>query len=72
MTATLKKAFERASELPEGDQEAFAKFLLEELELLAAIQEGIDAADRGETISPHDARKLIPTWISESKSRNLP
>jgi hypothetical protein len=32
MTKLLKKAFERASELPDIDQNALAKWLLEELE----------------------------------------
>ncbi len=32
MTKLLKKAFERASELPQVDQNALARWLLEELE----------------------------------------
>jgi len=32
MTRLLEKAFEQASELPEGEQDDFAAFLLEELQ----------------------------------------
>jgi hypothetical protein len=32
MTRLLEKAFEKASELPEGEQDDFASFILEELE----------------------------------------
>jgi predicted transcriptional regulator len=70
MTTTLKKAFDKAAELPEAQQEAFAKFLLEELDFVTAVQEGVDAAERGETVSIEDARAMIPKWISESSSRN--
>ena len=68
MTTTLKKAFEKAAELPEPQQEAFAQFLLEELEFVAAIEEGEAAADRGEVTPVEEVRKMIPTWISKSSS----
>ena len=32
MNDRLKRAFEKAAELPEGQQDAFAEFLLQELE----------------------------------------
>lgn len=70
MTAILKSAFEKAALLTERQQEAFAQFLLEELEFLAAVDEGIAAADRGEVVPISEARGMIPKWISESSSRN--
>ncbi|HVM49100.1 MAG TPA: hypothetical protein VMU04_13800 [Candidatus Acidoferrum sp.] len=70
MTTALKKAFEKAAELPEREQEAFARFLLEKLEFVAAVQEGIDAADRGEVAPVEEVRKMIPKWIIESSSRS--
>jgi predicted transcriptional regulator len=70
MTTTLKRAFERAAELPEAEQEAFARFLLDELEFVAAIQEGIVAADQGEVVPVAEVRKMVPKWISESSSRD--
>jgi hypothetical protein len=38
-------------------------------ETLAAIDRGLKAADRGETVSLEDARKMIPRWISKFESR---
>jgi predicted transcriptional regulator len=38
-------------------------------ETLAAIDRGLEAADRGETVSLGDARKMIPRWISKFESR---
>ena len=70
MTTTLKKAFDRAAELPEPQQEAFAKFLLDELELVSAIQEGLDAADKGQVLPVEEVRKLVPKWVAESSSRS--
>jgi len=69
MTTTLKRAFEKAAELPESQQEDFARFLLEELEFVAAVQEGVDAANRGDAVPIEEVRKMIPKWISESSSR---
>jgi predicted transcriptional regulator len=69
MTTTLKKAFEKAAELPKRDQEAFAQFLLDKLEFVAAVQEGVDAADRGEVAPVEEVRNMIPKWITESSSR---
>jgi predicted transcriptional regulator len=70
MTTTLQQAFDKANALPEQQQDAFGKFLLEELEFLAAIDEGIAAADRGDVVSIEDARQMIPKWVSESSSQN--
>ena len=70
MTATLKSAFEKAASLTEQQQDAFGQFLLEELEFLAAVDEGIAAADRGEGVPIEDLRGMIPKWVSESSSRN--
>jgi predicted transcriptional regulator len=65
MTKTLEKAFEQAAKLPVQDQDAFASFLLEELSFRAAVQEGIQAADRGELVPLEDVKKMIPTWASK-------
>jgi predicted transcriptional regulator len=70
MTTNLKRAFEKAAELPEAEQEAFARFLLDELELVAAIQVGVNAADRGETVPIEKVREMIPEWLSRSSSQN--
>jgi predicted transcriptional regulator len=59
MTTTLKKAFDKAAELPERDQEAFAQFLLEKLEFMAAVQEGVDAAERGEVVPVDEVRRMF-------------
>jgi predicted transcriptional regulator len=37
-------------------------------ETLASISRGIAAADRGQTVSLEETRKLIPEWISKFKS----
>jgi predicted transcriptional regulator len=70
MTTALKRAFDKAAELPEREQEAFAHFLLEKLEFVAAVQEGVDAANRGEVVPIEEVRKMIPKWITESSSRS--
>jgi predicted transcriptional regulator len=36
---------------------------------LAAIDQGIQAADEGRTVSLEDARKMIPKWISKFVSQ---
>jgi predicted transcriptional regulator len=68
VTTTLKRAFDKAAELPEQEQEAFAKFLLDELEFVEAVQVGVDAANRGDVVPAEQVRKMIPKWISESSS----
>ncbi|HLK22024.1 MAG TPA: hypothetical protein VKT81_23910 [Bryobacteraceae bacterium] len=37
-------------------------------ETLAAIDRGIEDADRGHTVSIEEARKLIPEWIAKFES----
>ena len=69
MTTILKQAFEKAAALPEQQQDAFGNFLLEELEFLSAIDEGIAAADRGDSMPVEEVRAMIPKWVSESSSR---
>jgi len=69
MTATLEKAFAEAARLPEPKQDAFGKFILEELEFLAACQVGADAIERGDVKPIEEVRAMIPQWISESSSR---
>lgn len=64
MTLLLKKAFERASELPEKEQDALAAIVLDEIEsekrwdeafagssdkLAALAQEALEEDERGET-----------------------
>jgi predicted transcriptional regulator len=70
VTTALKQAFEKAAELPPSEQDAFAQFLLDELEFVSAVEAGIDAADHGEVHSVEEVRKMVPGWISESSSRN--
>jgi hypothetical protein len=70
MTTTLQRAFDKAAALPERQQDAFGKFLLEELEFLTAIDEGIAAADGGEVMPVEAVRQMIPKWVSESSLRN--
>jgi predicted transcriptional regulator len=36
---------------------------------LAAIDEGIKAADEGHVVSEEEVRKLIPQWISKFSTR---
>lgn len=70
MTATLQKAFEKAASMPESQQEAFAQFLLEELEFLTAVDEGIRAVDQGEIVGIEEMRKRVAQWASESSSQS--
>jgi predicted transcriptional regulator len=72
MTTTLQQAFEKASALPEQQQDAFGRFLLEELQFMAAIDVGIAAADRGEVMDADEVRRMIPKWVSESSSPGQP
>jgi predicted transcriptional regulator len=37
---------------------------------LAAIQEGIKAADEGRLVPEEEVRKLIPQWISKFSTQN--
>ena len=69
MTAALEKAFAQAATLPEVRQKAFASFLMEELEFLAALDAGERAADRGASKSVDEVRNMIPKWVSKSSSR---
>ncbi|MBI5388607.1 MAG: hypothetical protein HZA90_28425 [Verrucomicrobia bacterium] len=70
MTATLEKAFAKAAQLPDAQQETLGRFLLEELEFVAAIQEGVEAADRGDTVPVEEARRRVSQWAFESSSRS--
>ncbi len=65
MTKALEKAFEQAAKLPTQDQNVFANFLLEELTFRAAVQEGIEAADRGDVVPLEEVKKMIPKWASK-------
>jgi predicted transcriptional regulator len=38
-------------------------------EILAAIDRGIDDADKGRTLSIDEVRKMIPKWISKFESQ---
>ena len=61
MTQLLEKAFEKASELPEEEQDAFAGFILEELESERrweqAFSQSQDELERlaDEALEEHDA-----------------
>ena len=56
---------EQVARLPMSDQEAFANFILDELAFRNAVQEGIKAADRGETVPLEEVKKMIPKWASK-------
>jgi predicted transcriptional regulator len=65
MTQALEKAFNEAAKLSSEEQDAFAHFLIEELQFCAAVREGIEAADRGEVVPLEDVKKMIPQWASK-------
>ena len=68
MNQLLQQAFEKASELPEGEQDRFARFLLAELESegqwaeLFASPESEDLLERlaDEALSEHRAGRTRP------------
>jgi len=71
MTKLLKKAFERASELPEVDQNALAKWLLEELEAerkwdeIFAASEDVLEGLADEALREHKRGKTKPLDIRQ-------
>lgn len=67
MTTTLKRAFEKPAARPTKEPAAVAGWRLEELEFLAALQEGLAAANRGEVIALEGAWKTMPATICEPK-----
>ena len=68
MNQLLQEAFERAAELPQADQDRFARFLLAELEserqwtTLFALPESEDLLERlaDEALSEHRAGRTLP------------
>ena len=68
MTALLERAIARVRDLPEADQDAFARILLsafepgehepEDEETRAAIREGLEQAERGEFASDEEIAAL--------------
>ena len=68
MNQLLQEAFERAAELPQADQDRFARFLLAELEsdrqwtALFALPESEDLLERlaDEALSEHRAGRTLP------------
>ena len=73
MNQLLQQAFERASELPEEEQDKFARFLLAELESeqqwaeLFASPESEDLLEllADETVSEHRAGRTRPLSLDE-------
>ena len=73
MNQLLQQAFERASELPEEEQDRFARFLLAELESeqqwadLFARPESEDLLERlaDEAVSEHRAGRTRPLSLDE-------
>lgn len=73
MNQLLQEAFERAAELPQADQDRFARFLLAELEserqwtALFALPESEDLLERlaDEAQSEHRAGRTLPLDLEE-------
>ena len=73
MNQLLQRAFERASALPQAEQERFARFLLAELEAegrwaeLVARPESEDLLDRlaDEALSEHSAGQSRPLSLND-------
>lgn len=73
MNQLLQEAFERAAELPQADQDRFARFLLAELEserqwtALFALPESEDLLERlaDEALSEHRAGRTLPLDLEE-------
>ncbi len=73
MTKLLQQAFERASELPETEQDKFARFLLSELESerqwaeLFSSPESEDLLERlaDEALSEHRAGRTQPLTVED-------
>ena len=73
MNQLLQKAFERAAELPEEEQDRFALFLLAELEWerqwaeLFARPESEDLLERlaDEALAEHRAGRTLPLYVKE-------
>jgi predicted transcriptional regulator len=40
--------------------------ILEKIEFVAGIKEGLEQSERGEGVSPEEARRLMREWISKS------
>jgi len=45
--------------------EASLKDILERVRFLAAVQEGLDAADRGEVVSHDEVKRQLANWLKE-------
>ena len=65
MTQTLEKAFQEAAKLPVAEQDILATFILDHWALLAALNEGIEAADQGKVGPLEEVEKMISRWISK-------
>jgi predicted transcriptional regulator len=61
MAAIRKLDFEHATDSFDGEDEA----------TLAAIDEGIKAADEGRVVPEDEVRKMIPQWISRFSTPSL-
>ena len=73
MNQLLQEAFEKAAELPQAEQDKFARLLLAELESdgqwaeLVARPESEDLLERlaDEAVSEHRAGRTRPLWVDE-------
>ena len=43
-----------------------------ELEFRQAVEDGLASLDHGKSVSPEEARKRIPQWISKYSSQTTP
>jgi predicted transcriptional regulator len=39
--------------------------IVERVRFLAGVQKGLDAADRGEVISPEEVKRQLATWLKK-------
>jgi predicted transcriptional regulator len=55
-------ALESIQRLPD---DASMETILERLRFMAGIREGLDAAERGETVSVEEVKRQLATWLTK-------
>lgn len=55
-------ALESIQRLPE---DASLDVIAERLEFMAAVRKGLDAVERGETVSHEEVKRQLATWLSK-------